>query len=90
VEEDKGSIDLVTLQHSICGGETTADLLHEGILWVLYLGCNHQQGDKTENNDCSVKRKSGSIQIEETRQDRCDGTWPVSVRYISLMRQPRH
>lgn len=60
------------------GEATTTDKLPEPILWV-YLGCNNQQGDQTENNDCSVKLTSGSIQIDESSQDRSSGTWPLSA-----------
>ena len=60
------------------GEATAASILPEPILWV-YLGCNNQQGDQYENNDCSVTLTSGSIQIDDTSQDRSDGTWPLPV-----------
>jgi len=62
---------------------TAMDKLPEPILWV-YLGCNNQQGDQTENNDCSVKLTSGSIQIDESSQDRSSGTWPLSAGTYKL------
>jgi len=48
----------------------------EPMLWV-YLGCNNQGGNQNESNNCSVKKKDGSIIINETSQDRSLESWPI-------------
>jgi len=63
----------------IYSGEPTSGTEIPGPLMWVYLGCNNQQGDQTENNDCSVKRKSGSLQIDETSTERSEKDWPLEA-----------
>jgi len=57
--------------------------LPEPMLWV-YLGCNNQGGDQKESNDCSKKKKYGSITINETSQDPLQESWPIDVGTYQL------
>ena len=58
------------------GSPTSGKKIPEPMLWV-YVGCNNQQGDQSENNDCSVVRTSGQLQIDETSTDRSTASWPL-------------
>ena len=59
-------------------GTEIPDEIPKALMWV-YLGCNNQQGDQSENNDCSAKRKSGSLQIDETSEERSVEYWPLEA-----------
>jgi hypothetical protein len=45
--------------------------IEEPLMW-LYTGCNNQEGNQKETNDCSKKKRKGNFQFDEKVEDRSE------------------